>query len=327
MNIDTIKAENAEFILARLRLAQSLLEESDLLEGHSGYNYASDKWWLHPRHEREALVAYLLLTCFDRLGQERRFTTLSDWLKSKKTQHIAERTTALDCLPTNATPLEAACVLADEYQSLYGVRNAFCQGIDNLSDEGRKRLFSSVNLAFNPEYGKHGPNVSTPGYPLEDVKLERELKIKHFYKKRNRFTHRLEQYHSASTPMLSDKHIPNGSSWTVAIRDEKLSYWGVHHEHEPLNTGGAYVYTISDWPFVLFEVLYEAIGLSFERTSIKLRFHVQFFSSARPKVVGSYAVVEHHFLKDFRSLTRNFWATIDEREKHDQPPNDKMGSN
>ncbi|MDK9706771.1 MAG: hypothetical protein OEL83_06935 [Desulforhopalus sp.] len=327
MNIDTIKSENAEFILARLRLAQALLEESDHLVGNSGYNHSSDRWWLHPRHEREALVAYLLLTCFDRLGQVRRFMTHSDWLKSKKTQHIAERSKALDCLPTNATPVEAACALADEYQSLYGVRNAFCNGIDSLPEEGRKRLFSSIRLVFRPEFMEHGSNVSTRACPLEDVKLERELQVKHLYKKRNQFTHRLDQFQMSSTPMVSDSKIPNGSSWVVEITDEKLFYWGVHQEHEPVETGGAYVYTIIGWPFVLFEVLYDAIGLPFERTSIKLRFHVKFFSSGRPNVVGYNAVVEHHLLKDFRSLARNFWADIDERERHHRPPPDKIDSN
>ncbi len=35
-----------------------------------------------------------------------------------------------------------------------------------------------------------------------------------------------------------------------------------------------YVFTIYDWPFLLFEVLYEAIGASFDRTDIRLRFLV-----------------------------------------------------
>lgn len=316
MNIDTIKDENADFIIARLRLAQALLEESDRLEGRSGYNFANDGRVLsHPRHEREALVAYLLLTCFDRLGQERRFKTLSDWLNSKKEQHIAERDAALDSLPTNSTHLEASCVLAEKYQALYGVRNAFCRGINNLPEEARKCLFSSVRLSFIPEYGT---NVSRRGCPLEDAKLEQELKLKYLYEKRNRFTHRLEQYHSSSLPMMSDKWIANGSaSWWAMIKDEKLSYLGGQNDQVPLKTGGAYSYSFVDWPFVLFEVLYQAIRLPFERTSIQLKFNVYFFSSARPMVVGTSKVVEHSLLKDFRSLERDFWADLEERKKND----------
>jgi hypothetical protein len=239
-------------------------------------------------------------------------------LNSNKSQHAIERNNVLGHLPTGATPLQVACALANEYQSRYGVRNAFYQGIDNLSEEGRKQLFSSVALSFSPEYGKNGPNVSTPSYPLDNMKLERELRLKYLYNKRNRFTHRLDQYHSASTPLLSDKHIPGGPSWTAWISDDKLTYLGCHQEQVPLKTGGAYAYTTNDWPFVLFEVLYDAIGQSFERTSIKLKFHVQFFSSARPNIVGSRAVVEHQNLKDFRSLARIFWAEIDGRDMNDE---------
>jgi hypothetical protein len=229
-------------------------------------------------------------------------------LKSNKLQHANERSNVLDHLPTGVTPLEVACKLADEYQSRYGVRNAFYRGIDNLSEEGRKRLFSSVSISFNPEYDRHGPNVSTPSYPLEDMESERELRLKYLYNKRNRFTHRLDQHHSASTPILSDKYIPEGASWTAWIRDDRLTYLGCHQEYTPSQTDGVYAYTTSDWPFVLFEVLYDAIGHPFERTSIKLKFHVQFFSKAEPNIVGSYPVVAHQDLKDFRSLAKKFWA-------------------
>ena len=50
------KKETNEFVFARLRLAQQLIEESDHLEGRNGYDFGSEQWWFHPRHEREALV-------------------------------------------------------------------------------------------------------------------------------------------------------------------------------------------------------------------------------------------------------------------------------
>ena len=305
MNEDLIETENTEFILARLRLAQSILEESDLLEGRTGYDFKRPDWWFHPRHEREALVTYLLLTCFDRLGQEKGFTTFADWLKSKKPPHISERKVALDSLQRDATQLDAACALADQYQSLYGVRNAFCQGVNNLPEESRQRLFLSVRLLFVPE---HDPNVSKRGYPLEDEKLAMDLKLKHLYERRNRFTHRLEQLVGLSTPLMSEFSIKNGSSWAAEISDSRLSYWGVHSETVLLKTGGAYVYSLREWPFVLFEVLYAAIGVAFERTSIKLKFQVQFSNSAEPGTVVTLDGVEHGLLKDIPSLENYVWT-------------------
>jgi len=321
MSTDIIKTENKEFVLARVRLAQAILEESDLLEGFSGYDLDSERWWVHPRHEREALVAYLLLTCFDRLGQERRFATISDWLKSKKTCHQTERNSVLALLSPNAEPLEVACKLANHYQSLYGVKNAFCQGIESLPEESRQQLFSSVTLSFNPEYGKHGPNVSTPSVSLEDLQLETDLKLKYLYGKRNGFTHRLEQYQKSSTPFAMWNE-----SWVVEIRNETLRYWGCQQDVVPRESGGAYVFTISDWPFVLFEVLYSAIGLEFDRTSINLKFHVRFMDSARPHVIGRLDGIEHSRLRDFRSLARDFWAEVDRARKEKTPSSYSSGT-
>ena len=77
-------------VLSRLRLAQALLEESDKLPGREGYDWQSRSRVYHPRHEREALVIYLLLTCFDLLGQERKFLDFDGWLR-KKTNEERER--------------------------------------------------------------------------------------------------------------------------------------------------------------------------------------------------------------------------------------------
>ena len=308
MKQGTEENENNEFILARLHLAQALLEESDTLEGRSGYDFNTEKWWLHPRHEREALVVYLLLTCLDSYGQGQRFTTIQDWLRSKKQNHIYEKNEVLKSIYSEATILEAAHELACYHQQVYGVRNAFYAGINRLSKNEKETLLGSVRLTYNPEFGKHGPNVSTPNFPLEDKQLELDLKIKYLYGKRNKFTHRLDQYHSSSTPIMSDFKFPNGSSWGAWIKDSHLSYLGVHQEYVPIKSGGAYVYSVSDWPFVLFEVLYKAIDVPFDRTSIKLLFQVYFENKSNPGVVGFLDRVEHSMLKDYLALEKKFWA-------------------
>jgi hypothetical protein len=305
MNANFAETKKVNFILARLRLAQSILEESDYMEGRSGYDFKRPDWWYRPRHEREALVTYLLLTCFDYLGQEKGFTTFADWLKSKKPPHILERQTSLDSLQPDATHLEAASALMDQYQSLYGVRNAFYQGINNLTEESKQQLFLSVRLMFIPEFD---PNVSKCGLPLEDEKLERDLKLRHLHERRNRFTHRLEQLVSLSTPSMSESGIQNGSSWSAQIRDSKLTYFGVHYETVLLKTGGAYYYELTEWPFVLLEVLYAAIGVALERTSIRLKFKVLFYSSAEPGAVVTLDAVEHGLLKDVHSLEKYAWT-------------------
>ncbi|MDO8454662.1 MAG: hypothetical protein Q7S59_08845 [Sulfurimonas sp.] len=299
MNNEELKKETNEFVVARLRLAQQLLEESDQLKGMDGYSFESEKWWFHPRHEREALVAYLLLTCFDRLGQHGRYISFTDWLNSKKGIYISERTNALSSLPSDVGSIEFASGLFEQYQDLYGVKNSFYQGIIGLPEDVKERFLKSVNLTFNPEYGMYGSNVSTPSVPLNDEKKELDLKLKYLYSKRNRFTHKLDQYHRSSSPMMSKFKFQNGSSWSAIIGDSKLiNYGDLHQEHEKLTSGGAYVYSISDWPFILFETLYAAIDLPFDRTTINLKFQVQVFSDDH-KFMTTYNNVDHKDLKDF----------------------------
>lgn len=305
MNSDSVSEENVKFVLARLRLAQALLEESDALPGFTGYGLQSEKGWrMHPRHEREALVNYLLLTCFDRLGQERGFTTFQDWLKSKRTEHACERQQVLQAVEVTSSPLELATALADQYRSLYGVRNSFFRGIESLSDDLQKKLLESIIITFDPIYGTHGPNaVVTPTNPLDNDVLERSLKLKYLFEKRNRFTHRLEQFYVGSTPLGSFRE--NGPSWRAVIEDSRLSYLSANQEIVHLATGGAYVYS-SCWPFALFETLHVAVGSTFHRTDIKLRFEIQLYNSKVPGIVIT-VEVGHDQLKDFRALESQLW--------------------
>jgi hypothetical protein len=135
------------------------------------------------------------------LGQLKRYISFANWLKSTKAVYVTERNRVLTSLSSSLSPVETAYKLNEAYQDIYGVKNSFCQGILNLSEEVKEQFLKSVSLTFNPEFGMHGTNVSTPSFPLEDKKKELELKLKYLYNKRNSFTHRLEQYHSSSIPM------------------------------------------------------------------------------------------------------------------------------
>lgn len=301
--------DNHKFVLARLKLAQALLEEADSLPGFSGYDMNASNWWVHPRHEREALVIYLLLTCFDRLGQVG-FLTFSNWLKSKKINHKNEKESVLSQMPEGLSPVEASELLESKYQSIYSVRNSFCNGITNLPSNAKEKLLSSVSLSFCAEYGKHGPNVSLPSVPIEDKSAEYDLKIKFLYDRRNRFTHRLEQYHSSSVPALATGTSHGKCSWVASIKKSKLSYWGVNQEVIKLKSGGANVFSIKDWPFTLFEVLYIALGIPFERTTIKLKFQVMVH---HPENLHFRWLddVDHSLLVNFQNLERLCWEDDD----------------
>jgi len=301
---DQKREENTQDVFARLLLAQQLLEESDHLEGMNKYDFDSEKWWFHSRHEREALVVYLLLTCFDRLGQLRQHISFPEWLKSTKEVYVTERNKVLNLLSTNSSPTETAQKLFEVYQNIYGVKNSFYKGILNLSEESKEQFLKSVCLTFKPKCPMHGVNISTPSFPLNDKEKELKLKLKYLYNKRNSFTHKLEQYHSSSVPMISERVVQNGSSWGAIFNDSRLSYMGVHREYEKLKSGDEYVYTISDWPFILFETLYSAIDIEFDRININLKFQVMISSKGtNDRII--YNGIAHKYLKDFETFMKH----------------------
>jgi hypothetical protein len=251
MKPNTTKEDNLKFVRARLDLARALLEESDSLPGRSGYDFGAEEWWRHPRHEREALVNYLLLTCFDRLGQDRSFMTPNNWLKSKQQEHVSERHEVLKTLAADAHPLQCAIAFNDEYQRLYGVRNAFYRGIESLPPELQDKLLASVEVSHVPGYYTRPPNTSPASHPINDDSLSRKLKLEYLYTKRNTFTHRLEQYHVASSPLAARF----GASWKAVIQDSKLMFLYGHQDVIPGKADDAYVFS-PRWPFCLFECVF-----------------------------------------------------------------------
>ncbi len=296
---DSIKKE----VLFRLKLAQDILEDSDKLGGHESYpDDDEDEWWKHPRHTRESLSVYLLLTCFDKLGQPEEFLTFKNWLSSKQKLNKDEVQAALQKIPPNSDIVESARILSEYHQNIYGVKKAFYKGIDLIPEKFRINLLSSINICTKPDFGKTPPNVSTPGVEITDKSTIEKLRYKYLYEKRNRFTHDLEQYHSSSSPYLAGMPDHGQAAWVAEIRNSKLNYWGVHQEYEPHGIVGAYCYSISNWPFVLFEAIYAAIDMPFDRTDINIKFQVKFKDEEKVYAID----LPHKKLKDIKLLEKEF---------------------
>lgn len=300
MNNNKLSQETVDSIHSRLVLAQQLLEESDHLNGRRAYRLSTKKL-THPRHEREAVIVYLLLTCFDKLGQtQERHIPFQNWLESKKEPYLSQKNVVLKQLGSNIQPNEVAITFYTEYQRLFGVRKSFERGIKNLTPPHRENLLNSIDVRFNPEFGRYGSNVSTPSHAIESPEKELNLKLGYLFGIRNRFTHNLEQFNSLSTPACSELFFNDGASWSVIINGARVKYLGTHQEHVQ-ERDGANVFTISDWPFVLFETIYAAIDLPFDRTTINLAFQVQI-----PNENGEHVIIHdkvmHHELRDIESL-------------------------
>ncbi|MEP8538601.1 hypothetical protein ACMGGX_05750 [Enterobacter sp. BNK-29] len=301
-----IPNEKSKLIKARLILAQQLLEEADVLPGLEGYNFSnpdsdSDDPFFHMRHEREALVVYLLLTCFDLLGQSQPHVPFMKWLTSNDSVLIDERRAAAEGLDSeNSDYVAHALGLFNYYNRHHGATIAFYSGIDLLPENARNHLLSTVDVAKeDPDARKpenKDKNISYCRIPIDDDAKVLKLQKEYLYTKRNEFTHQLSQRHFSSVPMMSgfgrnadfsNTLSESGASWAIFVSDGKINYGGVNQEVKD-----KYVYTLSDWPFVLFEVLYSALGEEFDRTSIKLKFFIQIMNSGEDFVVN-YPSVDH----------------------------------
>lgn len=298
-----------KYVLERLKLAQEILEDSDRLPGNDAYDYNQEDWWLHPRHTREALTIYLLLTCFDLLGQPDEFTTFDSWLKSNKTQHKNERDEVLLEITGNEDAITIATKLTEKHNSIYGTKRAFFRGIELVPETTRDKLLKTISIVTKPDYGQTPENVMTPSFPLEDNADLEKRKKNYLFEYRNKFTHSLEQYHNSSIPVLAGANNWGNSSWLAEIRDSQLSYCGgVKIEAKPNSNVGAYIYFISGWPFILFDALYSALNIEFDRKSIKLKFQVLLFNSKFPGRIGKIDNVNHSELKDHLKIEQEYWS-------------------
>ncbi|SMD13248.1 hypothetical protein [Sporomusa malonica] len=105
-------------------------------------------------HQQEALYTYLLLTCFDLLGQPTEWKTYEAWLSSSNTE--AERQRALNAF-VGDNILENSKQLYLEYQKIYGVKNAFFRFLRTVLPRNiRYKLLDSLRII----YYKEGQKVS-----------------------------------------------------------------------------------------------------------------------------------------------------------------------
>lgn len=99
----------------------------------------------HPWRHFDALMNYLLLTCFDMLGQSREFTDFNSWLVGK--DYREEREMAASKIPAGTDSVTSARTLNRVYLDLYGARVSFFRFIDKvLGLDANQELLMSVRI-------------------------------------------------------------------------------------------------------------------------------------------------------------------------------------
>lgn len=189
----------------------TVLERLDLLEKVNGVRNA-----LTPMHHEE-LASYLMLTCFDRLGQPVEWVDFGTWLTSS--QKKGERDAAVSAI-TESDTLAATAALHSAYNKIYGVKNSFFQFVlQMISDKARLELFNSIEIIKV----KNPPQIGELPAPTDQEKL------KYLFKRRNDYTHR-----AAFSPPCGPKLARVKSN---RVQEYKLEHW------ETTN--------VLDWPGVL----------------------------------------------------------------------------
>lgn len=226
---------------------------------------------------------YLLLTCFDILGQERDFYQFGEWLSRSET--AGER----DILISTANQrslLDNIKHIHNGYQSLYSVRRSFNRFIDKMSKKNRDKLYASIKIekqvvAVQEDRHTHiRQDKPLPdeirnrlGSWTQDWKPTEGQKRDFLFKIRNDFTHagvamadgfyaifnkpHMELDYEAPRPIFK-------SNWDGKTPPEYEYRWmNIYCDENPTkceNPTFRKVYSVKRWPMVLIEIIEETIS-------------------------------------------------------------------
>lgn len=232
-----MESDTRELVLNRLEHVGMIFELRHQFCDARLIKDVGENGWTHPWRYFDALMYYLLLTCFDLLGQPSEWVPFSEWLISSK--KAAEREVAVSSMQTGSNPVEIARHFNSAYQARYGVKNSFNNFVLKiLTDEERAELYSNIQIVRGRMGGD--PNTSYPalGY-IED---ERK-KLDFLFGLRNKFTHGAVIMGSASAGVFSQAYEP-----IIIDGKSKIGYVEIHREEK---NGEWLIYQVRNWPFVL----------------------------------------------------------------------------
>jgi hypothetical protein len=130
-------------------------------------------WW-----HSESLITYLLLTCFDILGQSRGWYDFGSWLK-QKTEDGPELAQV-----ASGDPVATSEQLYEQWLVKFGIKNSFYRFINERLDQStRQKLLDSLTIK------KYGLPPDSDLSRQSQIPVTGEEKLRYLYKVRNAFTH------------------------------------------------------------------------------------------------------------------------------------------
>jgi len=167
----------------------------------------------------EPLQSYLLLTCFDRLGQPADWKDFHSWLS---TNDCADVAASLVHVQGSAGQLAFTNELHSRYLKSYGTRHSFFRFVHEiLPPDAQEKLFASVEitcLTVPPEV-KYLPAATN------------EDKVRYLYQRRNDFTHK-----AAPAPRAGEWYVQSYTNNTQVVRGSSWSHIQTHGWPQVLNS-------------------------------------------------------------------------------------------
>jgi hypothetical protein len=220
--------ERLEFVDIITRLNSLFLDPSLIRDTPEG--------WDHPWRYFDSLRNYLLLTCFDLLGQTSCFMDFQAWLCATSAE--TERLAALAKVSESNPPIEVASIIHREYLAFHGTKVSFFRFIDEIIPApARAALLYSIRIRrIDPKLNKE----------IEVVESD-SAKKKFLFTVRNMYTHKAVNTGSAGGGVWP------GFGGPIVIDGVARQGWiPIHWEHK---ANLRIEYSVRDWPNVLRETI------------------------------------------------------------------------
>jgi len=189
MDVERIKR-----VKDRLFLYDKISDLKEFFRGDEYTEHPSEGTFDHKFRHYQALRFYLLLTCFDILGQESEFIDFNEFLNSNKFK--TERIKLLREFSTE-TEISKIKIMYEYYLKIYGFKKRYLYFIDNILDETqRNRLYSTIKI-------QKVYNAFKAGVRAEDIVTVKK-KNDFLFKLRNEFTHEGKSWASGTHGIFED---------------------------------------------------------------------------------------------------------------------------
>lgn len=228
-------------------------------------NNKFDNGWTHPWEHFDSLRNYLLLTCFDLLGQPSEWMDFNSWLNSKKHREEVSRVISLNSGRND--PLEMIKEVNSFYTKQYGVKNSFYRFIDEVIPvKVREALLYSISIIYARQFITYDENGKELGRGSQEVKKidDDQSKIKFLFWLRNAYTHEATSIGSPARGVWPKEFFSS-----MAEDGRVLCGWwriGVKHASEKDHF---HDYSVRRWPDVLIETVEAGLAEITHRDSIE----------------------------------------------------------